>query len=591
MARPFDSLRSLRAGCAGTLPATNWIRPSIAALVFVAAGVWAGCGGGQSAPPKTAAPAVRAIVASIRAEPRTFNRFVARDSTTETIAFLTQAKLVRVNRTTQDVEPWLAESWTPSADGLSWTLKLRRGVRFSDGSPFTSADVLFSLKAAYDEKTGSSIGEALTVDGKPLVATATDDTTVVVKFPAKFGPGVRLLDNLPVMSHARLEAALAAGTFAKAWDATTPAAEMCGLGPFVLKEYVPGVRLIFERNPHYWRTDAAGRKLPYLDRVTLEIVPDQNAELLRLQTGQIDCTQSETRPEDYTTLKRVEAQGKIRLIDLGVGLDADSLWFNLKKDGRRADPRWPWMQSAAFRKAVSHAVDRAAFADTVFLGAGVPVNGPVSPANKLWHSDAVTGEAYDQAQARTLLGGLGLADRDGDHVLEDRGRRDVRFTLLTQKGNSALERGAAVIRTSLEAVGIKVDVVPLENGALIDHLERGDYDAMYFRLLITDMDPAMTLDFWLSSGGAHVWNRGQAKPTTDWEREIDRLITEQAETMDPAARKQVFDKVQTLFAEQLPVIYFAAPRVFVATSTRLDNTSPALLRPMILWNADTLTVK
>ena len=289
------------------------------------------------------------------------------------------------------------------------------------------------------------------MDGKPLVATAPDDTTVVVKFPAKFGPGVRLLDNLPIMSHARLEAALAAGTFAKAWDPTTPPSEMCGLGPFVVREYVPGVRVVFERNPHYWRTDAAGRKLPYLDRLTLEIVPDQNAELLRLQTGQIDCTQSETRPEDYTTLKRIEAQGKIRLIDLGVGLDADSLWFNLKKDGRKADPRWPWMQSVAFRKAVSHAVDRAAFADTVFLGAGVPVHGPVSPANKLWYSDAVTGEAYDQAQARTLLAGLGLADRNGDDVLEDRARRPVRFTLLTQKGNSALERGAAVIRTSLEA--------------------------------------------------------------------------------------------------------------------------------------------
>jgi peptide/nickel transport system substrate-binding protein len=534
---------------------------------------------------------MKAIVASIRAEPRTFNRFVARDSTIETVSFLTQGKLVRVNRVTQDVEPWLAESWTASADSLTWTLKLRPGVRFSDGTPFTSADVLFSFRAAYDEKTGSSIGDALMVGGKPLAVSAPDASTVVVKFPSAFGPGVRLLDNLPIVPRARLEAALAQGTFAKAWDATTPPDEMSGLGPFVLKMYEPGVRLVFERNPHYWRRDAAGQRLPYLDRVTLEIVPDQNAELLRLETGQIDCTQSEVRPEDYTTLKRVEREGRIHLIDLGVGLDADSLWFNLKKEGRRADPRWPWLMSAAFRRAISYAVDRAAFADMVFLGAGVPVHGPVSPANKLWNWSGVPAEEFDRAKAGALLDGLGLADRDRDRVREDRARRDVRFALVTQKGNSALERGAAVIRDSLAKVGVRVDVVPLEVGALIDRLERSDYDAIYYRFLTTDMDPALNLDFWMSSGGAHVWNRGQAKPATDWEQKIDQLMARQSATVDQAERKRTFEQVQQVFAEELPVLYFAAPRVFVATSTRLEHTSPALLRPMILWSADTLTVK
>ena len=127
---------------------------------------------------------------------------------------------------------------------------------------------------------------------------------MVVRFPSPFGPGIRLLDNLAILPRHKLEAALNAGTLAKAWDLSTPPAEIVGLGPFVLKTYQPGQRLVFERNPRYWRTDERGQRLPVLDRLTLEIVPDQNAELLALQTGQIDFTQTEVRPEDYATLKR-----------------------------------------------------------------------------------------------------------------------------------------------------------------------------------------------------------------------------------------------------------------------------------------------
>src|SRR6185369_12688180 len=134
------------------------------------------------------------LVVSVRNEPRSFNRLVPRETTTDLLSNFTQAKLVRINRVTQDVEPWLAESWTRSDDGRRFTLKLRPDVVFSDGQPFTSADVVFTFKAVYDEMTGSNLADSLQANGQKLQVTAIDPLTVEIAFAEPFAAGVRLLD-------------------------------------------------------------------------------------------------------------------------------------------------------------------------------------------------------------------------------------------------------------------------------------------------------------------------------------------------------------------------------------------------------------
>ena len=568
---------------------THSLRPPAWVLPLVIAIAAAATACSRSPAPGVPAPdQVRSLVSSIRAEPRGFNRYTGRDSVTETITHLTQARLVRIDRRTQELEPWLAESWAASPDNLTWTLRLRDGVTFSDGAPFTSADVVFAFRAIYDEKVASPMGESMRVAGKPLGVSAPDGRTVVVTFPSTFGPGRRLLDNLPILPRHKLESHLEAGTFGGTWDGDTPVSEIVGLGPFVIEQYQPGQRLVFTRNPRYWRKGKSGERLPYLDRLTLEIVPDQNAELLRLQSGQIDFTQTEVRPEDYATLKKAASEGRIRLMDLGVGLDADSFWINLRP---RSNPARPWLHRVELRRAVAHAVDRQSFADAVFLGAAVPVHGIVSPGNVRWYDPGLRRYEHDQAAAGALLDSIGLSDRDRDGLREDRAGAQASFTLITMKGNTILERGANFLRDELRKVGLAVDVVALEVGALIDRIERGDYEAVYFRFLTTDLDPALNMDLWLSSGGAHVWNPGQRVPETPWERQIDQLIHRQAATADHAGRKALFDEAQRVLAEHVPVIQFAAPRIFIALSTRVENATPALLRPaVILWNPDELNV-
>jgi peptide/nickel transport system substrate-binding protein len=537
------------------------------------------------------------LVSTVRSDPRTFNRFVDRSFAVDLFNLLTQARLVRINRVTMALEPMLAESWTRSADNLTYTLKLRRGVRFSDGAPFTAADVLFSLRAADCLIARCPAGDAdngsllrIRVRDRPLVVTAIDDNTVSIRFPSPFGPGLRVLDGIPIYPRHLLEQSLDDGSFAKAWPATTPPARLAGLGPFVLREYQAGQRLVFERNPNYWRKDAGGARLPYLDRLTLEIVAGQDAEVLRLQSGEIDCTGDEIRPQDYATLKEVAKAGKVRLQDLGVGLDADSLWFNLRADAKMPPARRSWLQSAELRRAIAETVDRKRFGDVVFLGAAVPVFGPISPGNKVWFDPQAPTPAFDRKRAAARLASLGFRQKNAEGVLVDAGGQLLRFTLITAQGNSALERGAGCIRDDLRTIGIAVDVVPLERGALNGRVEKADYEAVYNRFL-ADPDPALNPDFWLSSGGAHVWNMSQDSPATQWERRLDELFARQAATVDEGERRVLVGQMQRVLAEQLPVLYFAAPRVYVVTSTRVLNAMPSLTRPMVLWSADTLAVR
>ncbi|MDO8678976.1 MAG: ABC transporter substrate-binding protein [Acidobacteriota bacterium] len=531
------------------------------------------------------------LTTSLRSEPRSFNRLVMQAVPTELFSILTQGKLVRVNRSTQEVEPSLAEKWSVSADNLTYTLTLRDGVTWSDGTPFTSADALFSFQAVYDPKAASVLTSGLLINGVPLKVSAPDARTVVVKYPAPFGPGIRLLDNLNIAPKHKLQAALAAGKFAAAWAAGTPIADLVSIGPFMLTRYESGQRLVFDRNPRYWKKDAAGQPLPYLDQVIFEVVPDQNAELVRLQSGQLDMLQQQVRPEDIATLRPLVNQKKLQLLELGVGADADVFFFNLRPAKWAKDPRGAWLQRKEFRQAISHAVDREAFANTVFLGAGVPIWGPVTPGNKNWFSPNVTRYPFSLERARALLTGLGLANRDADEWLEDEKGTEARFSVLTYRGNSSLERSVAVLRDDLKPLGIAVDVSAIEQGALVDRMLGGDFDAIFFVYSASSLDPAMSLDFWLSSGSAHIWNIAQKTPATEWEREIDQLMLKQAATIDEAERKRIFDQVQQIFAANLPALYFVAPRLYMGVSTRVGDVTPSIMRPQLLWDAEHITVR
>jgi peptide/nickel transport system substrate-binding protein len=541
-------------------------------------------------PPATASPAVPTrggeLVASIRAEPDTYNRYVDQKAAGEVLALLTQAALVQVDRRTDTLEPWLAEAWTESDDHLTYTLKLRPGIVFSDGVPLTSADVLFSFRALYDPKVNSVLAADTLIDGKPLQVSAPDAATVVLRFPAPFAPGLRLVDGIRILPRHKLEPALLAGTFHDAWSVKNPLSDIAGLGPFVLAEHTSGQRLVFTRNPHYWRKDAAGIALPYLDRLTL-VVANQTTEALRLQAGELDLmANADIRSEDYAAFRRAADAGKVRLIDAGVGLDPNLLWFNLSSV-QAADPRNAWLRHKAFRQAVSCVVDRQAIVNIVYLGAAVPIFGPITPANTTWYADVRPACEHDPQRAAELFRSAGLSDRNGDGLLDDAAGTTARFSILTQADNVRARVGA-VIQEQLRQAGITVDLVLLDQGAMFKRYAEGQYDSIYFGIQASATDPALNPGFWLSSGNFHFWNPGQKSPATEWERRIDTLMHQQGTMPDLAERKRLFTEVQRILADELPAIYLVTPKVTLAVSTRVANPQPAPQLPQLLWSADTL---
>jgi peptide/nickel transport system substrate-binding protein len=457
---------------------------------------------------------------------------------------LTGAALVRVNRTTDALEPWLAESWTASPDNLVYTLKLRPGVTSTEGAALTAAEAATSLSS-------------ITVKGETVGVRALDPVTVEIRFTSPFAPGLRVLDQHPIL----------------------------GFGPFVSEptDRRTGARRVYRRNPRYWRKLADGSLLPYLDEIVLTPPGTQPTSSPAGTDG--DFGDAGIRAEDFEALKQLEQSGKARLFELGPGLDADALWFSSSR--ARADDR-PWLASESLRRAISTAVDRREYCKQVFYGACDPMAGPVSPANLAWFNpDFPLGPGNAQL-ARVMLEQLGLRDRTGDGLLDDASRKTVRFSLLIRRDLSSSARAASFLAATLKEIGVQMDVLPLAAAAFAARRQKGDYDAMYDRIEIRDTDPAMNLDFWLSSGPAHVWNPTRDAPPADWERQIDQLILKNASTFDRIERLQAFIDAQKIYLQHMPAIFFGTPHIRIATSMRVMNATPTPLRPHLLWNPDIL---
>ena len=529
------------------------------------------------------------LVITQRTEPSSFNRIAVPQFGTELVSRLINGYLIRVDRPTGAIQPSLASSWKLADDGMTYTMTLINAV-FSDGTPFTSADVVFTFRALYDPKVASAIASGMKVGDQPITVRAIDDRTVELKFPEVYGPGLSILDALPILPRHKLEAALDAGTFPAAWGTSAPLADFAGLGPFVLGERVAGQHVILNKNPRFWQKDAAGHQLPYLDSIKIDYVPEQNAEMLRLQSGTTDLVTDQIRPEDVGALERAKADGKIQLVDAGVSVDPIGMWFNLVPNAPAAKGR-AWLQSEELRHAISAAVDRQKLVDAVFLGAAEPIYNSVTRGHGQWFAPDLPHTAYDPAHAMALLDSIGLKDRNNDGVRDDASGKTAHLSVIIRKGNTTTERAIANVQEQLRAIGLTLDIVTLDMGALLGQLDTATYDTIYYGAPISATDPTVNADGWLSSGAFHFWNPHQAKPATAWEAEIDSLMGQVSTSTDMTARVAAFRKVQAIFNAHEPMVFFAAPKVTIAMSARVTGAAPAALQPQVLWKPETLAVR
>ena len=519
----------------------------------------------------------------LRGEPLTWNRLLATDETTHRITEQIHSALVRVNRLTQEVEPELAASWSFSDDSRELVFKLRPDVLFSDGTPFTADDVAFTFRALHDPAVASPLVETAQVDGEPLAPEVLDPLTVRFRLPRRTAVAERIFDSIPMLPRHRLEKSLEKGSFGAEYGVGAQEAGIVGLGAFVLQRYLPGQRVILRRNPHYWKYSEERERLPYLDSAIFEILPDANALMLRFRAGELDIL-SPLSPEDFQSLKE-RGRGDLRLLDLGPGTATERIWFNLNPESPTSEKEKSWFSEVRFRRAVSLAIDRQSIAQAVYLGLASPAAGPISPSNRKWWNEAIEPTPFDPQSAKELLAAAGF-HWNADQALVSPSGDLVRFTLITNADNPYRIKTAQLIQEDLARIGIDMNLVPLEFGNVLARVTGSfDYQACLLAIKFTDPDPSAELPLWLSRSPLHVWHPSQTQPVTPWESRIDALMEEQMLATEYPARKALFDEMQGVVAEQLPVIDLVIPHTLIGSTSRVGNLKPTPFWDP-LWNSD-----
>lgn len=538
------------------------------------------------------------ITYRVASPPQTFNYLTASDEPSLLVAFyLMGGRLVEFNHDTQTYVPALAESWFRSGDGKSIELTLRDGIKFSDGHPISAEDVSFTLRAIYDERTGSPIfHDAMLVGGHPIEAAALDARRLRLTFPEVVATPENYLSNLAVLPSHVLVGAFDQKGLRDAYSLTANPQTIVSSGAFAAESATPGQRVTLKRNPHYWKKDTAGTSLPYLDQLVIEVASDANNAITQLRQGALDIF-DRVRATDYAALR--SASEPVGAFDLGPGLNTDHLWFNLNdvgaggKSALNAAKR-SWFNDLRFRRAVSQAIDRETLASVTLQGLASPLYGFVSPGNRSWVATDLPRDVYDLEKARALLREAGFATKDnqGQPELHDAKGNRVEFTLMVPTESQARIQMATVVQEDLGRLGIKLHVAPLEFGEFQRRTTQSfEYDAALLGTSVSEPDPSAYTNFLRSSSPTHQWRPKQIKPATVWEAKIDKLLAAQAAEFNPLRRREAFNEIQRIIAEQLPVIPIVARHLASAANQQVRNYRPSVLLPYSCWNAEELFVR
>ena len=403
-------------------------------------------------------------------DPKTFDPAKVDEQASELVRYLTGGVLLRVNRLTQAAEPQLAQSFHVSPEGTTIEFRLRPGLRFSDGTALTSADVAWSLKRVLAPTTGSVVADEFLLPDKVTVDTP-DKLTVRVHL-AKLVMGVeKIFDEIAIE------------------PANRPSEGRVTSGPYALTEYRRGLYLRLSRNPYYWRRDGAGRQLPYASAIRLDVQNNREQEIALFLRGEYDFIDG--LPADFFSVLAQRSPGSVR--DLGASLNTEQLWFNQASMSPLPEYERAWFRDRGFRVAVSEAIHRADLVRVAYDGHATPAYSFISPANRIWYNSKLKYPQESASDAGRLLSASGF-HRNGNQLYDSAGHA-VRFSILTNAGNPARQKMAAMIQQDLSSLGMEITIVALDFPALIERLmHKQDYEACLLGLSDTQPDPSTMMN-------------------------------------------------------------------------------------------------
>ncbi|MBI4650940.1 ABC transporter substrate-binding protein [Candidatus Desantisbacteria bacterium] len=564
------------------------------------------------------------IVWSSFTDPKTFNPAISQEGSSNEVLSPMFEGLVTVDGVTGAVKPQLAESWEHSKDGFTWIFHLRKNAKWADGKAFTADDVIFTFNDIYyNISIPTSTRDILTVeaDGEAKIfkVVKIDEYTVKISTPIPYAPFLYVIGAEILPKHV-LEKHVKDGTFNQTWGINTPPKQIVGTGPFIMEKYLPSQRVEYIRNPDYWKKDAKGGKLPYLEKIIILIVPDQNTELLKFESKEIDFLAIQR--QWYPRLKKTEKQGNFTLYNVGPTFSTFFFTFNqnpennkiflerkINKYAKQAKiikeetekkqieteikkmkkvletasdkPFVPpyklkWFKNKLFRQAIAHLIDKQTIINNVENGLAYPQHAALSNANTFFCNREVKKYDYDPKKSLKILESIGFK-KNGD-TLYDSDNNKVEIVLMTFSGNKSIEQIAGLFRDDLKKIGIKVTLSFMEFNTFVTALNTSfDWEATIIIMGGGTMDPHLGKNVWVSDGHLHVWYPQQDKPETSWEKEIDDLFSKGVRELNPEKRKNIYGRWQEIVAEELPVIYTVNPASIYAFRNKFGNLKPTSL--------------
>ncbi len=525
--------------------------------------------------------------------PGTFNPLLAIDPASVEVSQLLFSSLARMDFAAQEIRPALAESWSVAPDQKTWTFKLRRGLRWSDGAPLTADDVLFTWNdVIYNPEIQTPVAEIFQLTTAKLSITKTGEDSIQVVVPEVFAPFAEFFGTIPILPRHSM------AQVAREKQFNAALAKIVSSGPYRVKQMNRNATVL-ERNPEYWVVNSRNQRLPCFDEIVF-IAASGSAEQSGLFLSGETMIHERVRPDEFDRFQKAAKKTGFRLFDLGTGTEKDFICFNQNTNtdapgGKNlvAPAKLQWFRNAKFRQAISCAIDRERLAREIYSGRAVPAYDFISRENTKWCNTNTVRFAFDLSKARALLAEIGIQDRNKDGILEDGDGNQIEFALVTNSENSGRMKTAMMLGEMFGRLGIKMTFQAVDFPTLIVKVNRSfDYDCALLGLGGGSSDPVTSWSVLKSSAPVHQWFPNQSKPSTDWEARIDELMDEQIATLDFAARKKALDEVQAILAAQQPMIFTVSPNSFAAVSLKIGNVRPAAAaQNRMSWNLEELYFK
>jgi peptide/nickel transport system substrate-binding protein len=563
----------------------KWHRWSILLVVISIA---IGIGSCQQLIRSSSAQTNNQLVSAILSDPKTFNPALSNESP-NIFGYVGEGLITEDGK--GEIQPALAESWVISPDSKSITFTLKQNLKWSDGAPLTIDDVAFTFNEVYfNEEIPTDTRDILKIGKQRKLPTLKkiDSNRIEFTTPEPFAPFLRTLGISILPAHKlrpTIEQKDSKGKplFLSTWGINTKPANLVSNGMFMLDSYTPGERLVFKKNPYYWRKDAQGKQQPYIDKVVWQIVESTDTALVQFRSGGLDSYG--VSPDFFSLLKKEEQKGGYKIYNGGPATGTTFMSFNLNQGERDGKPlvdpvKSRWFNNVKFRQAIAYSINRQRMINNIYRGLGAPQDSPISVPSPYYLSRKQGLPSYDYSpqKAKALFTEAGFKYNDQNKLIDDRDN-PVRFTLLTNSGNKIREALGTQIKQDLALIGIDVDFTPIAFSLLIEKID----DSLQWDSLVMGFtggaEPNDGANVWSVDGGLHMFNRkpqpGKKQITdrqvADWEKKIDDLYIQAAQELNEDKRRQLYGESQKITQENLPFIYLVNALSLSAIKNRVKG--------------------